>query len=391
MFVCGLGFDICDSGFYDFFKWQHSYDQMTMAAVRLQHLTKTFGDAVAVRDLSVEIKDGEFFSILGPSGCGKTTTLRLIAGFDAPTSGSIYFDEQEVTTLRPNQRNTGMVFQNYALFPHMTVRENVAFGLRARRMEAEKIQARVKETLALVEMQDYLDRPVTQLSGGQQQRVALARALAVQPSILLLDEPLSNLDAQLRRSTRHELKSLQRRLGITAIYVTHDQEEAFSLSDRILVMHRGAAQQIGAPEEIYFSPASSFVMSFIGHCNFLEGRISEINDKLIWVRCDSWKLSVLSSTARGEFKQGDAVIVAFRPHDVTLHAEAGRRKNPVSVQLQFAEFAGGYWDATFLLGGHLCRAHLSPEAAHALELHLPFNEKRLWMTVPQEKIIIFGE
>ena len=362
-----------------------------MAALRLQHLSKNFGDNIAVRDLSVEIEDGEFFSILGPSGCGKTTTLRMIAGFDAPLSGSIHFDERDVTALPANARNTGMVFQNYALFPHMTVYENVAFGLRARKMDTGLMQTRVRETLALVEMEEFLNRPVTQLSGGQQQRVALARALAVQPSILLLDEPLSNLDAQLRRSTRHELRRLQKQLGITTIYVTHDQEEALSLSDRVLVMHRGEAQQIGAPEEIYFSPASSFVMSFIGNCNFLNGRISEIDGKLIWVNGEGWKLSVLSSKARGEFKQGDAVIVAFRPHDVTLHAEAGSRNNQVLAQLQFAEFAGSYWDATLLLGGHLCRAHLSPDAAHAFGLHLPFKEKRLWLSVPNEKIGVFAE
>jgi len=362
-----------------------------MAAVRLQHLNKTFGDTIAVRDLSVEIRDGEFFSILGPSGCGKTTTLRMIAGFDTPSSGSIYFDERDVTTVPANARNTGMVFQNYALFPHMTVYENVAFGLRARKMSAGLMQARVKETLALVGMEDFLARPVTQLSGGQQQRVALARALAVQPSILLLDEPLSNLDAQLRRSTRQELKRLQQRLGITTIYVTHDQEEALSLSDRILVMHRGEAQQIGAPEKIYFSPASALVMSFIGNCNFLKGRISEIDGKLIWVSGEGWKLFVLSSKARGEFKQGDAVVVAFRPHDVTLHAGASSRNNQVMARLQFAEFFGSYWEATLLLGDHLCRAHLSPEAAHALDLHSPFYEKQLWLSLPNEKINIFAE
>ncbi len=362
-----------------------------MSAVVLKNLTKNFDTHFAVRDLSVRIADGEFFSILGPSGCGKTTTLRMIAGFDDPSAGSIYFDDRDITGLPANARNTGMVFQNYALFPHMTVYENVAFGLRARKMNDELMEARVKETLALVGMDDFFSRPVTQLSGGQQQRVALARALAVQPSILLLDEPLSNLDAQLRRSTRQELKRLQKRLSITTIYVTHDQEEALSLSDRILVMHQGVAQQIGSPEEIYFSPANTFVMSFIGNCNFLKGRISEIDAKLIWVTGEGWRLPVLSSNARGEFNKEDAAIVAFRPHDVTLHAEAGSRENLVSVQIQYAEFSGSYWDATLMLGNHLCRAHLSPDAAHALELHLPFKEKRLWLNVPNEKISIFAE
>jgi iron(III) transport system ATP-binding protein len=360
-----------------------------MAAVRLQHLTKTFGDTVAVRDLSVEIRDGEFFSILGPSGCGKTTTLRMIAGFDPPSAGAIYFDEREVTTLPPHQRNTGMVFQSYALFPHMTVYENVAFGLRARKMAAAKMQARVEETLALVEMQDYLDRPVTQLSGGQQQRVALARALAVQPAILLLDEPLSNLDAQLRRSTRHELKRLQRRLGITAIYVTHDQEEAMSLSDRILVMARGEAQQIGAPEELYLSPANPFVMNFIGRSNFLEGKISRLEERRIVIGVDNWKITIPRTAAHGDLKAGAAVLVAFRPYEATLHASAGG-ENKLEVDLRFCEFAGNYWEVELMVGDALCWVHIASEEVRALGLQAALKEKRLWLHLPADKIRIFA-
>jgi len=361
-----------------------------MAAVRLQHLAKAFGDTVAVRDLSFHVADGEFFSILGPSGCGKTTTLRMIAGFDVPSSGAIHFDEQEVTALPPNRRNTGMVFQNYALFPHMTVDENVAFGLRARKTPAGLMEKRIRETLELLEMGEFRSRPVTQLSGGQQQRVALARALAVQPALLLLDEPLSNLDAQLRRSTRHELRRLQRRLRITTIYVTHDQEEALSLSDRVLVMNRGEAQQIGAPEEIYFSPANPFVMNFIGRSNFLNGRISEFDGERVSIAGGSWKLSTHAAAVRGEIRRGAAAVVAFRPQQAALRQEPGT-ENHVHATVKFSEFAGSYWEVELQVDDMLCWVHLTPEEARKLQLLTPFAEKSLWLEVPSEKIIVFIE
>lgn len=242
-----------------------------MVAVRLDRITKRFGNITAVEDLTLEVEEGEFFSLLGPSGCGKTTTLRMIAGFDFPTAGRLWFGDREVTHLPPNRRNTGMVFQNYALFPHLNVFENVAFGLKARRVPAAEQVRRVGRALELVNLSGFERRPVAQLSGGQQQRVALARAIVVEPELLLLDEPLSNLDAKLRAETRAQIKRVQRELGITAIYVTHDQEEALTLSDRLAVLKEGVCQQVGPPEEVYHRPANLFVAQFVGRSNLLQG------------------------------------------------------------------------------------------------------------------------
>ena len=234
-----------------------------MTAVRCDALSKRYPEGGGIENLSVEIAQGEFFALLGPSGCGKTTTLRLIAGLETPDSGALYFGGRDVTAAPPEKRNAAMVFQGYALFPHMTVFENVAFGLRARRMPKPEIAARVAESLALVQLDALGKRAVTDLSGGQQQRVALARALAVRPDILLLDEPLSNLDAELRYATRAQLADLQGRLGITTVYVTHDQEEALELAHRIAVLKDGACQQIGTPHEVLHDPKTPFVAAFL--------------------------------------------------------------------------------------------------------------------------------
>ena len=237
--------------------------QRAMSSVRLDHVSKVYAEGGGVRDFSVEIADGEFFAFLGQSGCGKTTTLRVIAGLEQPDSGRVYFDGRDVTDLPPEKRDAAMVFQNYALFPHMNVGENVAFGLKARKRSKPEIARRVGEALDLVQLSRMERRAVTELSGGQQQRVALARAIAVQPKILLMDEPLSNLDAELRYSTRQQLAELQRRLKITAIYVTHDQEEALELAHRIAVMRDGMVEQIGTPDEVLDRPATPFVESFL--------------------------------------------------------------------------------------------------------------------------------
>ena len=234
-----------------------------MSAVRCDGITKVYPSGGGIRGFSCEIRDGEFFAVLGPSGCGKTTTLRVLAGLETPDSGSVYFDGRDVTAVPPERRNAAMVFQNYALFPHLNVFENVAFGPRARKMPRDAIRARVAEALELVQLEGMGKRAVTELSGGQQQRVALARALAVHPDILLLDEPLSNLDAELRYATRLQLADLQKRLGITVVYVTHDQEEALELAQRIAVLKDGACHQIGAPEEILGAPATPFVETFL--------------------------------------------------------------------------------------------------------------------------------
>jgi iron(III) transport system ATP-binding protein len=235
-----------------------------MSSVRLEGITKVYpGNAGGIRDFSCTIGEGEFFALLGPSGCGKTTTLRIVAGLETPDAGRVYFDEHDVTSSPPEKRLAAMVFQNYALFPHMDVFGNVAFGLKAQKMPKADIAPRVRDALALVQLDGMERRRVTELSGGQQQRVALARALAVHPHILLLDEPMSNLDAELRYATRQQLAELQQRLGITAVYVTHDQEEALELAHRIAVLKDGECQQIGTPEEILDAPATPFVESFL--------------------------------------------------------------------------------------------------------------------------------
>ena len=240
-----------------------------MAFLDLSRLMKSYGASPVVKEFSLAVEKGEFISFLGPSGCGKTTTLRMVAGFERPDSGTIRIDGRDVTGLRPNQRQIGMVFQSYALFPNLTVAQNVGFGLKVQGADKGLIRERVAEMLAIVGLADYGARYPFQLSGGQQQRVALARALAPRPQVLLLDEPLSALDAKIRVSLRDEIRAIQRRLGITAIYVTHDQEEALAVSDRIVVMNAGRAEQVGAPHEIYNRPATRFVATFVGQLSML--------------------------------------------------------------------------------------------------------------------------
>lgn len=251
---------------------------IVLVNVRIEDVVKRFGEVTALRGVSLEIKHGELFTLLGPSGCGKTTLLRIIAGLEYPDEGRIYFDDNDVTDLKTYERGAVLVFQNYALWPHMTVYENIAYGLKIRKVPKDEIKERVKKALELVKLEGYEDRYPTQLSGGQQQRVALARALAVQPKILLLDEPLSNLDAKLRIEMRSEIKRIQRELDITVIYVTHDQEEAMALSDRIAVMNFGVIEQVGTPREIYQRPKTKFVADFMGKNNILPAKIIEIKD-----------------------------------------------------------------------------------------------------------------
>ncbi len=283
------------------------------AHLRLVEVTKRFGPTVAVDRVSLEIEEGSFFTLLGPSGCGKTTLLRVVAGFHLPDRGEVYLRERRITHLPPHLRGTAMVFQEYALFPHMTVEENVAYGLRMRRVPAAEARARVARVLELVGLVGQEGKYPHQLSGGQQQRVALARALVVEPEVLLLDEPLSNLDAKLRVRVREELRELQRRLGQTTVYVTHDQEEALALSDRIAVMNTGRVLQVGTPEEIYLRPKNRFVAEFVGLANFLEGY---------------WVSPGVVRTATGDLRVGQAAapggraLLAVRPEEVRLHRGA---------------------------------------------------------------------
>jgi putative spermidine/putrescine transport system ATP-binding protein len=244
-----------------------------MSEVVLDRVSKHYGNVAAVRDFSFTVQQGEFVALLGPSGCGKTTTLRMIAGFIPVTSGRITIGAKDVTHVPPHRRNTGMVFQGYALFPHMTVAQNVAFGLEMRKVPKAEVTPRVEEALRLVRLEGYGERYPRQLSGGQQQRVALARALVVQPEVFLLDEPLSNLDAKLRHDVRLEIRQLQRALGLTTVFVTHDQEEALTVADRLIVMNKGEIEQIGSPEELYNRPRTPFVADFLGKSNFFPGTV----------------------------------------------------------------------------------------------------------------------
>ncbi|MCL5777531.1 ABC transporter ATP-binding protein [Limibaculum sp. FT325] len=288
-----------------------------MAFLDISDLQKSFGPTRVVRDFNLAVEQGEFISFLGPSGCGKTTTLRMVAGFETPSAGSIRIDGRDVVNLRPNQRDIGMVFQSYALFPNLTVAQNVAFGLRVKGMPKAQIAARVAEMLRMIHLPDLGGRYPFQLSGGQQQRVALARALAGRPQVLLLDEPLSALDAKIRVSLRDEIRAIQKSLGITTIYVTHDQEEALSMSDRIVVMNNGVAEQVGTPYEIYNRPATRFVASFVGTLNLIEASVTDAGAGTVLIGD--------TAVALGRSLAGRTrVTLALRPEVVSLHPVEGR-------------------------------------------------------------------
>jgi putative spermidine/putrescine transport system ATP-binding protein len=288
-----------------------------MGFLDLSHLEKSFGPTRVVKDFDLAVEQGEFVSFLGPSGCGKTTVLRMVAGFEAPTSGSITIDGQDVTGLRPNQRNIGMVFQAYALFPNLTVAGNVGFGLRVAGTPKSEIKGRVQEMLALIGLPDLAERYPFQLSGGQQQRVALARALAPRPRVLLLDEPLSALDAKIRVALREEIKEIQQKLGITTIFVTHDQEEALSISDRIVVMHQGIADQTGTPFEIYNRPTTRFVAQFVGTLNTLDAKVLDAASGKVQIAGTPVALNRALPGA------ADAISLALRPEVVALGRSEG--------------------------------------------------------------------
>ncbi|HOT23513.1 MAG TPA: ABC transporter ATP-binding protein [Thermoleophilia bacterium] len=285
--------------------------------IEMEHVTKRFGDFVAVKDMDLKIKKGEFFSMLGPSGCGKTTTLRMVAGFEEPTEGEIYLANTPVAGVPPYKRPVNTVFQSYALFPHLSVWENVAFGLKRKHVDKKEIEQRVGEAIAMVEMESMKDRKPVQLSGGQQQRVALARALVNRPTVLLLDEPLGALDAKLRKAMQLELKKLQSDVGITFIYVTHDQEEALTMSDRLAVMSQGVVEQVGTPAEIYENPQSAFVANFIGVSNIYLSDVTRVEGGVAECRTDKG-LGVLVSAHGKDIKAGDKVGVVIRPEKFAI-------------------------------------------------------------------------
>ncbi len=323
-------------------------------AIDLHDVVKRFGDVNAVDHVSMQIRDGEFFSMLGPSGCGKTTTLRMIAGFEYPTSGEIRLHGKPVGNTPPFQRNVNTVFQSYALFPHMSVSENIAFGLKMKHISASETTERVKDALDMVQLSTFADRRPKMLSGGQQQRVALARAIVNQPEVLLLDEPLGALDMKLRKEMQIELKGIQQRLGITFIYVTHDQEEALTMSDRIAVMNGGKVLQIGSPTEIYERPTCRFVADFIGESNFIEGTVTAIHaDGNVAIITAAGQTVI--GRAVGTVNVGDAVAVSVRPEKVHLtQAEPpAHATNTFRVRVERVVYIGSDTRISVRLGGEV--------------------------------------
>ena len=307
--------------------------------ISVEHLTKRFGALAVVSDVGLSIAEGELFTLLGPSGCGKTTLLRLIAGFYAADEGEIRFNDRRVNAVPPHERGIGMVFQNYALWPHMTVFENVSYGLKLRKVPSREIGERVRNVLDKVKLGGLGERYPGQLSGGQQQRVALARALVLNPEILLLDEPLSNLDAKIRVQVRAEIRKLQKELAITTIYVTHDQEEALTLSDRIAVFNQGKILQVGPPKELYERPANRFVADFIGINNLVEGTVRSVEGPQRSLRVDT-VLGELTAIHDERLRTGDPCVICIRPENLALGAQSGGERNSLQGRISFAAYLG---------------------------------------------------
>lgn len=315
--------------------------------VHIDNIHKSFGSAIAVDHLDMTIGAGEFVTLLGPSGCGKSTTLRILGGFETPDRGRIVLDGEDVTAAPPNRRNVNMVFQDYALFPHLTVRRNIAFGLELKKLTRPEIDARIAEVAGFLELEAYIDRYPDQLSGGQRQRVALARVLALDPALLLLDEPLAALDAKLRAQVQLELKSIQRRTGKTFVFVTHDQDEAMTMSDRIVVMNNGRVEQDGTPEELYNHPASRFVAGFIGETNLIEARIISRDHER--VALDWQGITLHAMATNGAATAGANVAASLRPESLTMSTERPATDNAIKGHLVDSVFKGSRITAEFRL------------------------------------------
>ncbi|MDQ6795262.1 MAG: ABC transporter ATP-binding protein [Chloroflexota bacterium] len=353
-----------------------------MPFLELSGVQKRFGSTVAVQNFDLSTERGEFVSFLGPSGCGKTTTLRMIAGFEAPTSGTILLDGRDITHRPPNKRNIGMVFQSYALFPNMTVADNIGFGLRVRKRPKDQIRKRVGDLLELINLPDKGGRYPYQLSGGQQQRIALARALASEPEVLLLDEPLSALDAKIRVALRKEIRSIQRQLGITTVYVTHDQEEALSLSDRVVVMSEGRIEQLGTPSEIYNFPATPFVASFVGTLNLLNAKVVDQAGGGIEIEGQRVKASKTVPAAAGA-----TVSVALRPESIELGENGGA--NRLSGPLQDISFLGSIVRIRMGLG--TSATSISLDTFNDPNLALPPVGEQVTVSFPPEACLVLAQ
>jgi ABC-type Fe3+/spermidine/putrescine transport system ATPase subunit len=353
-----------------------------MPHVEIKGLFKNYGDVRAVAGVDLSIDEGELVVLLGPSGCGKTTTLRCIAGLEEVSEGSIAIGDRVVSSpgisTPPEDREIGMVFQSYAIWPHMTVAENVAFGLKIKKQHRADIARQVTKSLDLVGLDGYADRHVSQLSGGQQQRVALARAMALEPRVLLFDEPLSNLDAKLRERMRFELRAIQRRLGITSIYVTHDQQEAMVIADRVVLMRQGKIEQIGSPVDLYQNPSTLFSANFIGLTNILPGVVRDVQGELSTVEIVGGMKIVCVSD---RFRTGDEVDVVFRPETAEVSTKVVAGVNVFSGTVASSFFLGNIGDAYIQIKGHRIRVQLSPPQVWA-------EGRAVWLRIPPEATVL---
>ncbi|MAY62558.1 MAG: polyamine ABC transporter ATP-binding protein [Rhizobiales bacterium] len=346
--------------------------------IRFENVTKKFGDFVAVDDLSLDIFEREFFSLLGPSGCGKTTLLRMLAGFEEPTEGEIYLDGQPLKGVPPHNRPVNMMFQSYALFPHMSVEQNIAFGLKQAKMDKQAISERVAQMLKLVKLEKFAKRKPHQLSGGQRQRVALARSVAKRPKLLLLDEPLGALDKKLREETQFELMDLQQELGLTFVIVTHDQDEAMTMSDRIAVMDAGVVKQIGTPAEVYEAPDSRYVADFIGSVNLFEGKVKECAKGMVTLESPDGFSSIEAAEDR-TFAPGQELWLAIRPEKMTLSRERPKEANAASGEAWEIAYMGDVTNYIVKLdGGKMVRAS-TINRQRSVENPIGYDE-RIWVS-----------
>jgi iron(III) transport system ATP-binding protein len=354
-----------------------------MESIRAESVVKSFGSTRALDCITLQVDPGELFFLLGASGCGKTTLLRCIAGLETPDHGSIFFGDRDVTKMPPHKREAAMVFQSYALWPHLTVGQNIAFGLEERRVQKPEIKRRVEEALERVQLPGYGGRSIDQMSGGQQQRVSLARALVVKPKCLLLDEPLSNLDAQLRVEMRREIRRIVKENGLTAIYVTHDQEEALAMADRLAVMHQGKVAQVGAPEQVYRTPRSAFVANFIGETNLITGEVIETRDGLTRVKTAAGMLTGRATDPNDPPAPGKSVELSIRPEAWRLHQENG--DNEITGHIVDRSYLGQriqYWIET--AAGRQQIVEMNPHRIHA-----PGDEK-IVLHVRHDDVIVLN-